>query len=60
MQILTCTQTSKSVFFLILKTRKGKQKHEDVQKQKSIIDPKIKIEKKNCSSSSNPFIYTKT
>jgi len=33
-------------FFLILKTTKGKQKHEDVQKQKSIIDPKIKIEKK--------------
>jgi hypothetical protein len=29
-----------------LKTRKGKQKHEDVQKKKSIIDPKITIEKK--------------
>jgi hypothetical protein len=50
--------TSK-LLFLILKIRKAK-KNEDVQKQKSIIDSKIRLKRKSCSSSSNLPIYTKT
>jgi hypothetical protein len=50
--------TSK-LFFFNSENKKSK-KNEDVQKQKSIIDSKVRLKIKSCSSSSNLPIYTKT